>query len=259
MEENEKRRGTGIFLGVVAVATLVVAIIGATFAYFSITAESAENAIDLQAYEFAATLSVSPVYPSGTGYNGLIPLDPDAQIGTSGKYNLLYAMNEATNRCVDSYGYQVCAVYSLTFENNSSEPMTLSGTLKTTSNKPAMNGDETDPQPKEGRTAFTDLRYRMASGSLNSLAFDTETSGSDTVTIVRNVPSEEGTTVALNSITVPANDTLTKYVVIYLDGTNDTNESGVDQSAQMGATYSGQLIFESSAGSKLTGTFNIGG
>ena len=33
MEEN--RKGTGVFYAVVGVATLVVAIIGATFAYFS--------------------------------------------------------------------------------------------------------------------------------------------------------------------------------------------------------------------------------
>ena len=254
--EKDNRRGSGIFLGVVAVATLVVAIIGATFAYFSITAQSDEDAVNLSAYEFAATLSVSPVYPTGTGYNGLIPLDPDKEIGTnSGKYNLLYAMNEATNRCVDSNGYQVCAVYSLTFSNNSNEPMTLTGTLRTTANSAAL---DTNDQPKAGRTAFTDLKYRMASGSLNSLSFDTETSGSDTVTVVRSVPSTVDDTVALNSFTVPANTaSYVKYVVIYLDGTNDGTASGVDQSAQMGATYQGQLIFESGAGAQLTGTFNL--
>ena len=37
MDENN-RKGPGIFYAVVGVATLVVAIIGATFAYFSATA-----------------------------------------------------------------------------------------------------------------------------------------------------------------------------------------------------------------------------
>ena len=37
MEERENRKGPGVFYAVIGVATLVVAIIGATFAYFSVT------------------------------------------------------------------------------------------------------------------------------------------------------------------------------------------------------------------------------
>ena len=48
----ENRKGSGIFLGVVSVATLVVAIIGATFAYFSASVSSNEGAISATPYEF---------------------------------------------------------------------------------------------------------------------------------------------------------------------------------------------------------------
>ena len=48
----ENKKGSGIFLGVVSVATLVVAIIGATFAYFSASVSSNEGAIGATAYEF---------------------------------------------------------------------------------------------------------------------------------------------------------------------------------------------------------------
>ena len=44
MENNDN--GRGIFYGVIGVATLVVAIIGATFAYFSATAVS-NNAVNV--------------------------------------------------------------------------------------------------------------------------------------------------------------------------------------------------------------------
>ena len=37
MNEEKKNNGRGIFYGVIGVATLVVAIIGATFAYFTAT------------------------------------------------------------------------------------------------------------------------------------------------------------------------------------------------------------------------------
>ena len=55
----ENKNGNGIFLGVVSVATLIVAIIGATFAYFSVSISSNEGAVNLAAYEFNAGISVS--------------------------------------------------------------------------------------------------------------------------------------------------------------------------------------------------------
>ena len=39
----ENKKGSGIFLGVVSVATLIVAIIGATFAFFSTQTGSENN------------------------------------------------------------------------------------------------------------------------------------------------------------------------------------------------------------------------
>ena len=42
---EQKNNGRGVFYGVIGIATLVVAIIGATFAYFSATTNSADNAV----------------------------------------------------------------------------------------------------------------------------------------------------------------------------------------------------------------------
>lgn len=261
MENN--RRGSGIFLGVVAVATLVVAIIGATFAYFSITAQSNSDAVNLTAYEFNASLSVNPLYPTGT-FKGLIPIDPEATVANvsgSNNKNLLYAINEAENKCVDTAGYQVCQVLELSFINSGTAEMTLSGTLMTTLNDPTSSG-------RTGATAFTDLKMRTATGSLgesgqpNTLVFDTtEVEGNNQVNVYA-VPTEVDGTVSIGDVVIPGGQTVKKYVVVYLDGTNDQAEGGagaVDQSAQMGATYQGQLIFASSAGNQLTGTFTISG
>ena len=46
----ENKKGSGIFLGVVSVATLIVAIIGATFAFFSTQTGSVNNAVNVGAY-----------------------------------------------------------------------------------------------------------------------------------------------------------------------------------------------------------------
>lgn len=258
MENN--RRGSGIFLGVVAVATLVVAIIGATFAYFSISAQSNEDAVNVTAYEFNATLSVNNLYPD-TNHSGLIPLDPEATVanvnGANNK-NLLYAINEATDKCIDSFGYQVCQVVELTFTNGGSSDMVLTGTLKTIANNATSSG-------RTGATAFTSLKMRVASGTLgtsgaaNTLTFD-QTTGQTPQTIVIDVPTTADTTESLGNVTIPGGQTVKKYYVVYLDGTNDSGENAVDQSAQMGASYQGQFIFgDSVSGNRLTGTFNVGG
>lgn len=52
MEENKKmdrEEKRGIFLGIIGVLTLIVAIIGASFAYFSVNAKSSDDAVTVQA------------------------------------------------------------------------------------------------------------------------------------------------------------------------------------------------------------------
>ena len=137
----ENKRGNGIFLGIVSIATLIVAIIGATFAYFSASTISNNGAIGATAYEYNLTLSVSPVYPSGA--SALIPMDARAVIkDTNGddwdgnedgiaENNLLYALNYAKDKCIDDHGLQVCALYQVTIKNSAVNPITLSGKLFT--------------------------------------------------------------------------------------------------------------------------------
>ena len=68
MENN--RRGSEIFLGVIGVATLVVAIIGATFAFFSASTNSDADAISVQ----STTLALNYTDITGTNLkSALIP------------------------------------------------------------------------------------------------------------------------------------------------------------------------------------------
>ena len=260
----ESRKGNGIFLGIVSVATLIVAIIGATFAYFSASTESNTDAVNLTAYEFKLSLSVSPIYPEGA--SALIPLNPTTKIkADNGKYikydetgklvstdieeegmnNLQYALNEAEKKCIDSQGLQVCALYQVTIENQAVNELTLNGQLKTITNNPGEG---------EGKTPFSNLTYHALEG-------DHETGLTlvgDAVTIAEEI---EGV-VDIASVTIPGATTDEdgelvpgkgySYVLIYL---ND-NE---DQSGEMGASFTGQLIYTSGGegGTNLTGTFSV--
>ena len=55
----ENNNGRGIFYGVMGVATLVVAIIGATFAFFAATASGGEGAVGANAAKIDGTLTLT--------------------------------------------------------------------------------------------------------------------------------------------------------------------------------------------------------
>ena len=239
----ENRKGSGIFLGVVSVATLVVAIIGATFAYFSASVSSNEGAIGATAYEFDVKVTEIKMIQPGNVDNlgGIIPMNVNTQV--SGKGMLLYALNDAAQKCVDSNNYQVCALYEATLSNGGSQEVTLNLTVKTDTNVAGSGGE-----------AFSDLTFQALTEntgtySLNGAAQTLMTTAGQSVNI-ENV-----------SINVPAKTTDYKhYFVVYLN--EPRNEEGTaekDQSKQMGAKYTGSLIYTTSqGGNRLTGTFNVG-
>ena len=59
MNEENNRKGPGVFYAVVGVATLVVAIIGATFAYFSAQASTKDGDISGGTSDVGAALSLN--------------------------------------------------------------------------------------------------------------------------------------------------------------------------------------------------------
>lgn len=243
----DNRKGSGIFFGIVSVATLIVAIIGATFAYFSATTESNENAIGVTAYEFKLTLSVTPVYPTGAAK--LIPLNPTTVIPNApenNNTNLLYALNEAKNKCIDDSGLQVCALYKVTIYNQASNTVTLRGQLKTKTNVAST---------ELGRTPFANLTYQAVTGSPDdntlALAGDPKTIAAEVEGVIDIADvTVSGATMDDDGEMVPGEGVT--YVLVYL------NDNG-DQSSEMGASYTGQLIYASKdgIGNNLTGTFTV--
>lgn len=122
---NENNNGRGLFYGVIGVATLIVAIIGATFAYFSISA-SITNSSDIA----GSTVNVSETTITGTltretpSTVSMVPLKTeDLQKGITGK---------GGQQCIDENGAKVCDIYTLTINNASSAPVSLAGNLNIT-------------------------------------------------------------------------------------------------------------------------------
>jgi len=269
----ESRRGSGIFFGIVSVATLIVAIIGATFAYFSASISSDPNAVGATAYEFVnAVIEVEQLYPArDSGANGLIPLDPNKSIDVDGipenqDTNLEYALNGTTNKCVDDYGYQVCAVYKVTVTNGSKQSIDLTGKLKTTRNDASTE--------RNNSSAFINLTYQAIEVSEDEvftliddpvplspvenqtipIESEINISGLSVGPVTEQIDEELGTTTQVNGQN-------TSYVLLYLNEPKDEEGKYIDQSSEMGATFEAQLIYTAGAGKggQLTGTFTLNG
>ena len=141
--EERKNNGQGIFYAVIGVATLVVTIIGATFAFFTATANSANNAIT--AAGATVSLTLTEANPNGLKGN-LIPVDERLA-----KFASVIGIGDT--KCKDDLGNNICSVYEFTVTNPSSN--TASQTIYPTF-KAVTNG-------------FTNLKYAVFMGPASSI------------------------------------------------------------------------------------------
>lgn len=113
LEIKKDNTNKGLLFSIVGVLTLVVAIAGATYAFFSATAN---NAGTIEGTAATADLALDVVQEAG-GTGKLIP-----QLGT--------AINSAAAaNCTDTNTNTVCQIYSLKVTNSSTATVSLSGTI----------------------------------------------------------------------------------------------------------------------------------
>lgn len=129
----ENNNGKGIFYGVIGVATLVVAIIGATFAYFASATQSNAGAAAANSANVSGTLAITQdgqyVAPD------LIPASPATVLasfaqsgeGNKGKCRGASAANKEGN-------YGMCSYYTFTIKNTADVATIVYLSLKTDTN-----------------------------------------------------------------------------------------------------------------------------
>lgn len=118
---NEKNNRTNTFNLVIGIATLLIALLGATFAYFSATARSREGDVNVRSanvnisYDGGTEIKASNLIPATQQValkkyqKEVQPYNPDVD----GEINLDYDTyrNDVDRRCVDAKGKEVCYVY----------------------------------------------------------------------------------------------------------------------------------------------------
>ena len=208
---NENNNGRGLFYGVIGVATLIVAIIGATFAYFSVNASiTNNNGISGDTVNVSDTTITGTLTRETPSTVSMVPLKTeDLQKGITG---------EGGQQCIDKNGAKVCDIYTLTINNTSSAPVSLTGNLTITA------------------TDMADLRWALIE-STTSATGATAKEVSDTVIVA-------------NEVLAATTGTKTYYFVIWF------NETDADQNAQAGKSYTGTVTFTAANGGKITAQFS---
>ena len=141
---NNEQKTTNTFNLIIGIATLLIAILGSTFAYFSATARSAENDVTVKSafvsisYDGGTEIKASNLIPASlnvalkkyqkeiysidenTGLSVIQPFDPEKDIEINEDYDN-YNNKDINRKCVDSKGKQVCYVYQFSIESDGVE------------------------------------------------------------------------------------------------------------------------------------------
>lgn len=237
----ENKNGQGIFLGVVGVATLVVAIIGATFAFFSAQTQSEAGAINgttLGGTEGGVLkLAVQKITWEDTGAssNDLVPTD----ITTATAGNAITAKCVATPSSSDTTKYTGCHLYRIVASAGSDvaqADLTLSSfTLNNITDKTKWN-------------------YAMWS--------TTDAADSTTYTLGTNVSTATGTgevaTGAEKTVfaetAIQAAQPKVYYLLVYV--ANENVSQNADDNKNVTGSYTGQFTLSATGGSQVMATFS---
>lgn len=170
--ENNNNNGRGIFYGVIGVATLVVTMIGATFAYFSATANSAPNAISANSTILNLTFSQNT---TGLKYQLIPVVETTDNFATGGYVGNKNSTTVHDSNCIDDDGNEFCSVYELTITNPSeTTAQKVYATFKVAQNTFNVNDNCAVDLVKEGGTSSiycnkTNFAYAVFKGTANDV------------------------------------------------------------------------------------------
>lgn len=188
----ENNNGRGIFYGVIGVATLVVAIIGATFAYFAASTQGNTGKVATNAASVKGSLEIA----EGASYVApdLIPADKATMIssfGQSGDATANTGKCRGASAADHTANYGMCSYYTFTITNNASVAATVYLSLRTDNNTFAKAGtpetqyleycvyeDTTTGTPTQDCKAVPDTQEKFTSINL------AKNGGTQTYTIV---------------------------------------------------------------------------
>lgn len=247
MEREDKR---GIFFGVIGVLTLIVAIIGASLAYFSINAKSETNALTVK----AATVKI--VYEDGDKLNvtNIIPSTQEVALRTFTRTGQDDGKDGTYKTCVDDKGYNVCGYYDFTLTNEGPTEMEITAKVVPT----ALVKEEKDPETGAITTPaeipFKNLKFVLYDRTGVSGEFDNGTNILYTGTVPYSEVSSDYTEFSLlgangdETMKIAGNGTTKNLrLFVWLNEADDVND------VEQGATFKGTVNIEVKGAKTITG------
>ena len=239
MEREDKR---GIFFGVIGVLTLIVAIIGASLAYFSISARSRENALTVQ----AATVKI--VYEDGDQLNvtNIIPSTQEIALRTFTRANPATDTENKYRTCVDDKGYTTCGYYDFTLTNGGPTTMEVTAKVIPTPLKTEVKeGEGNVVTPAE--VPFSNLKFVLYDRTSATGDFD-----KGTVLYTGTVGYSDFGLLGANgdeTLSIAGNNTTKNLrLFVWLD------EAGAENDDEQGAIFKGTVSIEVKGSQTITGT-----
>lgn len=242
MEKEDKR---GIFFGVIGVLTLIVAIIGASFAYFSINATSRDDALEVT----AASVKIKYLDGDSVAMKNLIPSEQNIALETyrravageqyedTGKGMVDYQV------CKDDKGYTVCGYYDFELQNNGEQAVAVKAYVVPTALQEEVVDSENPENNKAAEIGFTNLKFVMfdrtaVTEETASMPVD-EMMGESlyTGTVTYDAAGFGLLDADINkTFSIDGNGTTKKYrLFFWLD------EAGEDNNGEQGATFKGTV------------------
>ena len=242
MENN----GRGIFYGVIGVATLVVAIIGATFAYFSAQAGTEDEVITATGASVSLGWTEKGYFhenliPVETGFKDTAQTTLDAETAAT---NFAKSADINTTDCIDQNNNAVCSMYEFTISNTSATAaQQVYASLTPTTN------------------SFTNLKFAIFKGTAAQVIAADGWTVNDTVTLTTGqtganiaegdlafqayaLTKDDKTAIRLTSLdqVIPKSTSVTYTVIVWLE------EIGANQEADQGASFAGRIDFTTENG-----------
>lgn len=268
MEENKK--GANTLYAVIGIATLVVAIIGATFAYFS---ASKTNSDITGTTAEAGGLAIEAKLITENTNNNIIPLNlivnqketkdstPDLRKYVDSEDQFANAM---ARKCKDDLGNNICAVYRVVVSNQS-KTSTIQVRGKLNLNSPTVNmywtlidatttNEQVTTPGEDGGEGTTTTVYKFESATAidkfvkvkqgidGNMTYDPD----KTVEIgeePNKVTINDAKSVSLTG-TDGGNSTATYYVLVWLEETGDEQQEQDASKPDSIKTYTGNITFD---------------
>lgn len=212
------------------IIVLSFSVIGATYAYFAISASN-DNTITGEAATVNLTLNVEKIFPTETSENTGVMVP---QLSTSGSATSALS-NALKSGCVDGNGNVICQVYKIVIQN-------IGGTAtQVVDGSVSFYGDTA--LTENVHTTMPNLKWKLITSA------DATNPSNSVLGTNTDLEANSNKNIFADDVVMETDSSFTYYMIIWINETND------DQPTDEGNDFFAKIDFNSSNGTGVTSTF----